>query len=364
MLLPESMLALTTISEGGLPHDVAGSLESNLGERMAVVRTGVPEPMPGEVLLRVEAAGVNRADVLQALGVYHVPQGASAILGLEAAGEVLAVGEGVDGGLVGSLRVALLNGGGQAQYCAVPLSLTLPVPVLPDRTDACMSGAALMESMATVQMAMDAAKACMPAGRGLTSVLVHGASGGVGAVAVQMARALGWSVVATAGDDMRCAKVEMLGAHKAVPYHDTAGIQGAVEEVTQGAGVDMVLDVMGAGGLELNTSAVSNGGVITMIGLLKGVRGEIDLGRLLAKNATVRAMTLRSQSAGRKAEIVTALGNVFWPAIEKGEIRPVIAGTVPFRRAEKAHSWILNKDVSESTDDQRPFGKIVLVQPW
>lgn len=300
---------------------------------------------PGQALLEVAAAGVNRADLLQRQGHYPPPAGAPEWPGLEVSGRVLAVGEGVSSVREGEAVCALLSGGGYAERVVVDASLVLPVPRGVDLVEA----AALPEAAATAwSNLVDLAR--LRAGE---SVLVHGGSGGVGSFAVQLAAALGARVLATARDEARCARVRELGAELAIPYAD-AEIPTAVREATEGRGVDVVLDVLGAGALGDNLRALATGGRLVVIGLQRGRKGELDLGVLLSRRLTVAGTTLRSRPLAERAAIVAALREHVWPLLEQGRVRPVVHRALPMDRAGEAH---------ELLDSGEVFGKLLLVPP-
>jgi len=300
---------------------------------------------PGQALLEVAAAGVNRADLLQRQGHSPPPAGAPEWPGLEVSGRVLAVGEGVSSVREGEAVCALLSGGGYAERVVVDASLVLPVPRGVDLVEA----AALPEAAATAwSNLVDLAR--LRAGE---SVLVHGGSGGVGSFAVQLAAALGARVLATARDEARCARVRELGAELAIPYAD-AEIPTAVREATEGRGVDVVLDVLGAGALGDNLRALATGGRLVVIGLQRGRKGELDLGVLLSRRLTVAGTTLRSRPLAERAAIVAALREHVWPLLEQGRVRPVVHRALPMDRAGEAH---------ELLDSGEVFGKLLLVPP-
>jgi len=295
-----------------------------------------PVPGPGEILLEVRAAGVNRADVLQRQGHYPPPPGAPQWPGLEVSGTVLALGEGASGWEPGQEVCALLPGGGYAEQVAVDASLVLPVPAGVDL----LSAAALPEAAATAWSNLVDVARLAPG----ETVLVHGGSGGVGTFAVQLAAARGSRVVATARDAGRCAAVAELGADLVVPYA-TADVLAAVREATGGRGVDVVLDVLGAGGLETNLKALATGGRLVVIGMQKGRRGEIDLGLLLARRASVHGTTLRSRPLAERAALVAALREHVWPLLESGAVRPVVHAVLPITEAARAHELLESGEV-------------------
>jgi putative PIG3 family NAD(P)H quinone oxidoreductase len=307
-----------------------------------------PVPGPGEVLVDVAAAGVNRADLLQRAGHYPPPPGAPAWPGLEVSGVVAALGPGValpdDGGWrVGQKVAALLAGGGYAERVAVPAGQLLPVP----------SSVALVDAAALPEAACTAWANLVGTGglRAGQTVLVQGGSGGVGSVAVQIAAALGARVIATAGSAERALRCVQLGAELGID-HRADDVVGAVLEATDGRGVDVVLDVLGAGGLAANLAMLATGGRLVVIGLQRGARAEIDLGLLLARRLTVAGTTLRSRPAAEKAAIVAAVRANVWPMLDDGRLRPVVHARLSLDRAGDAHRLLESGTV---------FGKILLV---
>lgn len=304
----------------------------------------VPGPVvgPEDLLLDVAAAGVNRADLLQVAGHYPPPDGAPAWPGLEASGTVAAVGSRVSGWAVGDRAAALLPGGGYAERVAVPAGLALRVPDEVDLVDA----AALPEALATAWSTFTLAR--LAAGE---SVLVRGGSGGIGTVAVQVARVMGARVVATAGGPERCARVRGLGVD-VVLDHRAPGLGDAVLAATDHRGADVVLDVLGAGGLAENLAVLANDGRLAIIGLQKGRRGEIDLGLLSAKRGTVLAPLLRSRPLAQRLAIVAEVRTHLWPLVAAGGIRPVVHARLPLERAGEAHRAMAAGEA---------FGKLLLL---
>lgn len=283
-----------------------------------------PVPGPTEVLIRVAAAGVNRADVWQRLGRYPAPPGAPEWPGLEVAGMVEAHGEDVFGWGTGTPVCALLPGGGYAEYAVADQRLVLPVPDGVPVADA----AALVESACTVWSSLAAAGAK----RG-SSVLVHGGMGGIGSCAIQVATARGMRVYATAGSDDRVEHCVDLGAHKAFNYRT----QDWAAELSRAGGVDMILDVMGAAYLDRNLTALAPGGTLVVIGLQGGARGDINLGVLVSKRARIVGTVLRSRPLKERARIVAGVRREVWPLIPHA-VRPVIAARFPLAQAAAAHA--------------------------
>jgi putative PIG3 family NAD(P)H quinone oxidoreductase len=322
--------------------DVDGTQGPGAGPQALHVReVAEPTPGPAELLVDVAAAGVNRADLLQRQGHYPPPPGAPSWPGLEASGVVAAVGDEVEGWSVGDRAAVLLAGGGYAERVVVPAALALPVP---DGVDL-VAAAGLPEALATVWSNLEAAHA-----RPGEQLLVRGGSGGVGSAAVQVAKALGMRVLATAGGPERVARVAALGADVALDHRE----DGLVERVLEasGGGVDVVLDVLGAGALAAHLRVLADDGRLVVIGMQQGRRGELDLGLLLAKRASVIGTTLRSRPAEQKAAIVAGVAAHVWPAVADGRVRPVVHATVPFDDAPRAHRLL---------ESGEAFGKVLLV---
>ncbi|WP_165214638.1 NAD(P)H-quinone oxidoreductase [Affinirhizobium pseudoryzae] len=289
----------------------------------------VPQPKAGEILVRVQAAGVNRPDVAQRQGIYPPPKDASPILGLEVAGEVVALGEGVSEFALGDLVCGLANGGGYAEYCVLPAGQTLSVPKGYDVVKA----AALPETFFTVwanlfQMA------------GLTegeSVLIHGGTSGIGTTAIQLAKAFGATVFTTAGSADKCAACETLGAARAINYK-TEDFAAVVKEATGGKGVDVVLDMIGAAYFEKNLSVLAKDGCLSIIAFLGGnIAENVDLRPIMVKRLTVTGSTMRPRTAEEKRAIRDELQDQVWPLLESGKLAPVIHTVLPFDQVVEAH---------------------------
>lgn len=313
-------------------------------EVLAVHDVPEPEPGPHDLTVEVAAAGVNRADLLQRQGQYPPPPGAPPWPGLEVSGTVVAIGAGVakDGWRVGDQVAALLPGGGYAERVAVPAGLALPVPDGVSTIDA----AALPEGVATVWSNLRAAR--LSPGE---TLLVRGGSGGVGSLAVQIAHALGTRVLATAGGPARTARLGPLGASSSFD-HRLPGLTDRVLAATDGQGVDVILDVLGAGGLAENLAMLADGGRLLVIGLQKGRRGEIDLSVLMAKRAAVLGSLLRSRPLEQRVAIIDGVLRHVWPFVEDGTVRPVVHARVPFTEAAEAHRLLESGDA---------FGKVLLI---
>ncbi|MCW2715159.1 MAG: NADPH:quinone oxidoreductase [Frankiales bacterium] len=283
---------------------------------------------PGEVLVEVVATAVNRADVMQRRGFYDPPPGASPYPGLECSGRIAALGDGVTGWAVGDEVCALLSGGGYASLVAVPAGQLLPVPAGVSLVEA----AALPEVVCTVWSNVFQLAALRPG----EVLLVHGGTSGIGTMTIQLAVRHGARVLCTVGSADKAVRAEQLGAERAIRYRDEDFVE-VVRELTGGRGADVVLDNMGAAYLERNVEVLAVGGRLVVIGLQGGVKGQLDLGRLLAKRACVHATSLRARPAEEKAAIVAAVLSEVWPAVEAGQVRPVIDRLMPLDDAAEAH---------------------------
>lgn len=310
---------------------------------LRAVELPVSEPGAGEVLIRVAAAGVNRPDLMQREGKYPPPPGASEIPGLEAAGTIAAVGSGVERWREGDRVCALLAGGGYAEYCVAPAVQCLPVPAGLDMATA----AAIPETFFTVWTNV------FERGRlreGET-FLVHGGSSGIGTAAIQLARAFGARVFATAGSPEKCAACERLGAERAVNYREEDFV-AALLAATGGRGVDVILDMVGGDYFGRNLDLLATEGRLVQIAMLRGARADINLARLLLRRLTVTGSTLRSRAVEEKGRIAAALEREVWPLLEAGAVRPVIHAVFPLRQAADAHCLM---------ESGTHIGKIVLV---
>ena len=301
-----------------------------------------PKPGAGELLIEVAAAGVNRPDVLQRQGGYKPPPGASDIPGLEIAGRVAALGEGVAGWRVGDGATALVAGGGYAEYCVAPVPQCLPVPRGLDMVEA----AAIPETFFTVWTNVFDRGRLKPG----ESFLVHGGSSGIGTTAIQLAHAFGSRVFATAGSAEKCAACVKLGADRAID-HKREDFVAVIEEATGGRGVDVILDMVGGGYLARNMKILALEGRLVQIAYLQGGKAEIDLGSLMMKRQTLTGSTLRPRSVAEKGVIAAALREKVWPLIESGKIAPVIFKTFPLAQAADAHRLM---------ESNSHIGKIVL----
>ena len=328
--LPETMRFIDLPSHGG-------------PEVMQSSKAPLPKPARGEILVKVEAAGVNRPDVAQRQGIYPPPKGASPILGLEIAGEVVALGEGVDEFKLGDKVCALANGGGYAEYCAVPAGQALPFPKGYDAVKA----AALPETFFTVwanlfQMA------------GLTegeTVLIHGGTSGIGTTAIQLAKAFGAEVYATAGPAEKCEGCGKPGTKRAINYREEDFAE-IVKSETGGKGVDVVLDMIGAAYFEKNLAALAKDGCLSIIAFLGGATAEkVDLRPIMVKRLTVTGSTMRPRTADEKRAIRDELVEQVWPLIESGKVAPVINRVFTLEEVVDAHRLM---------ESSNHIGKIVM----
>lgn len=295
-----------------------------------------PVPVAGEVVVDVVASAVNRADVMQRMGLYPVPAGASPYPGLEVSGRIGAVGEGVTGWKVGDEVCALLTGGGYAQKVAVPAGQLLTVP----KGVGLVEAAGLPEAVATVWSNL-VMTAHLKEGE---TLLVHGGAGGVGTAAIQIAKAVGARVVTTVGGPGKAATAKELGADVAVDYR--------TQDFTEHGPYDVVLDVVGGQYLERNVQSLAPDGRLVVIGLQDGLEGRLNLADMVFKRLSVHGTTLRTRSAEQKAAIVAEVQSEVWPMIESGAVQLVVDQTVPMAEAAEAHRLI---------DTGKHIGKILLV---
>ena len=317
---------------------------SQPGEPEVLKATERPDPVPGpgEVLIRVAAAGVNRPDVLQRRGAYPPPPGASDIPGLEVAGTIAAAGEGVEGWRSGDAVCALVSGGGYATMCVAPAPQCLRVPATLDL----VSAAAIPETFFTVwSNVFDRGR--LQVGE---TVLFHGGTSGIGTTAIQLAVARGAIVFATAGSDEKVQACEALGARRAINYR-TQDFVNVIREMTGGAGVDLILDIMGGSYLNRNLAALAVDGRLVQIGLMGGENANVDLRRVLGRRLTITGSTLRPRPVAEKGAIAAALAREVWPLLEAGTIKPIVFKTFPLAEAAAAHRLM------ESSEH---VGKIVL----
>ena len=327
--LPSSMTAIE-ISEPGGP------------EVLTPCERPVPTPGPSEVLIEVAAAGINRPDVLQRTGGYPPPPGASDIPGLEVAGRIAALGEGVEDLKPDDQVTALVAGGGYAEYCVAPAPQCLPIPKGLNAVQA----AALPETFFTVWTNVFD-RGGLQTGE---SLLIHGGSSGIGTTAIQLASKLGARVFATAGSADKCKACEELGAERGINYREEDFVQ-VVKDLTDGQGVNVVLDMVGGSYVQRNISALAPDGRLCYIAFLGGSKTEVNLAPMMLKRITISGSTLRPRPIAFKAEIARNLRKTVWPLLESGEVAPVIHKTFPLREASAAHSLM---------ESSTHIGKIVL----
>ena len=324
-------MKVVEVTEPGDPKGLA------IGER------SLPAVGINELLIKVVAAGVNRADIMQRQGNYPPPPGASDVLGLEVSGRVAAMGDAVSGWKIGDAVCALLAGGGYAEYCSVAARQCLPIPSGIDLVDA----AALPEAVLTVWTNVFE-RARLSVGE---TLLVHGGSSGIGTMAIQLGTAFGSRVLATAGSAEKCAACESLGAELAVNYREI----DFVEAIRSGAGedgVDVILDMVGQAYLERNLSLLNLEGRLVVIALMSGARSEINLGPLMAKRLTVTGSTLRARSVAQKGAVVDAVLAKVWPLFQTGQVRPVVYRRFSLSEVSEAHQLL---------ESSTHIGKVLLV---
>ena len=327
MTLPTTMTAIAISSPGG-------------PEVLTPQTRTLPQPGPGEILVKVAAAGVNRPDISQRMGRYPPPPGASDLPGLEIAGEVVALGEGASAWKLGDKVCALVHGGGYAEYCTVHESHALPVP----KGLSMVEAAALPETFFTVWVnVFDMAG--LKAGEWL---LVHGGSSGIGTTAIMLAKAFGAKVIATAGSDEKCDACRTLGADAAINYKTTDFVP-AVMEITGGHGADVILDMVGGPYVERNHQCATMDGRVAQIAFMQGAKA--DLRHMSQRRVRHMGSTLRPRTVAEKGAIAAALREKVWPLIEAGRIRPVMDSTYPLAEAPKAHARL---------ETSQHIGKVVL----
>ena len=330
-MLPETMTVIEAREPGG-------------PEVLVPATRPVPKPGSDEVLIEVAAAGVNRPDVLQRMGLYPPPKGASDLLGLEVAGKIVARGEDARRFKEGDQVCALVNGGGYAEFAVAPEATTLPVP----RGLSLEEAAALPETVFTVWNNVFERGRLEPG----EWLLVHGGGGGIGTTAIQIATALGAKVITTVGSAAKQRDCEALGAVRAINYREEDFVE-TVRETTGGHGADVILDMVGGDYIERNLRAAALEGRIVQIAFLKGSKVELDLMRLMMRRLTQTGSTLRAQTANAKARMAKAIEQRVWPLIAEGKVKAVIDSSFKLEDAVGAHRRI---------DDPEHIGKIVLVR--
>ncbi len=327
---PPDTMKVIEISEAGGP------------EVLKPAERPVPQPGEGEVLIKVAAAGVNRPDCLQRQGSYPPPPGASDIPGLEIAGEVVALGAGVTAPRIGDKVCALVTGGGYAEYCPAPAPQCLPIP----KGYSLEQAAALPETFFTVWVNVFDRSALKPG----ESFLVHGGTSGIGTTAIQLAKAFGCTVFATAGSPEKVKACAELGADRAINYREEDFVE-VVKEATGGKGVDVILDMVGGSYIPRDIKAMAPDGRLSFIAFLGGPKAEVNFTAVMMKRLTITGSTLRARSVAVKAALAEALKEKVWPLLDQGKIAPVMAASFPLAEAAKAH---------ELMESSSHIGKIVL----
>ena len=330
-------------TNAALPSDMAFIESTAAGgpEVLQPARMAVPRPGPGEVLIEVAAAGVNRPDVLQRTGSYPPPPGASDVLGLEVAGTIVAVGDGVAASRLGERVCALVHSGGYAEYCLASEPLCLPVP----QGFSMIEAAALPETFFTVWTNVFERGRLQPG----ETVLIHGGSSGIGTTAIQLAKAKGAHVIVTVGSADKAMACRELGADHAIDYKTEDFVQ-RVKEITK-SGVDLILCMVGGSYIQRNFRALALEGRLVQIAFLEGAKAEVDFTLLMIKRLTFTGSTLRPRTVAQKAAIAAALRAEVWPLLEHGSIRPVISQVLPLAEAAEAHALM---------EESRHIGKIML----
>ncbi len=329
MTLPAEMTVIEIAAAGG-------------PEQLRLAKRSLPRAGEGEVLIKVAAAGVNRPDVMQRQGRYPPPAGASDLLGLEVAGEVVALGPGVSGLHLGDRVTALLAGGGYAQYALAAAPLCLPIPTGLSLVEA----AALPETFFTVWTNLFERAAC----RAGDVVLIHGGTSGIGTTAIQLATAWGARVFATAGSADKARACERFGAIRGIDYR-TEDFVEIVRRETGGRGADVILDIVGGSYLARNLEVSALDGRIVVIALIGGARAEINLGTLLTKRLTLSGSTLRARTVEQKSLVADGVRKHVWPLLASGRVRPIVHETFPLAEAGAAHRLM---------ESSNHIGKIVL----
>jgi putative PIG3 family NAD(P)H quinone oxidoreductase len=327
-MLPETMIAIDPAAPGG-------------PEVLVPVERPVPVPGPGELLIRVAAAGVNRPDVMQRQGRYPPPPGAPSIPGLEVAGEVVALGEGADSRLMGRAVMALVAGGGYAEYCVAPSGQCLAVPPSLSMVEA----AALPETLFTVWSNL------FERGRASVgeTVLVHGGTSGIGTIAIMLGKLFGLTVIVTAGGAAKCARALEIGADHAIDYKATDFVE-AVKAIAPD-GVNIVLDMVGGDYIARNLACLAEEGRHLSIAVQRGTKSEVPIHVVMMKRLTLTGSTLRARSVAFKTDLRDTLSRAVWPLLSAGRLKPVIDTTFPLAAAAAAHARI---------DSGEHVGKVVL----
>lgn len=328
--LPETMIAIDPVGPGG-------------PEVLQPVERPLPRPGPGEVLIKVAAAGVNRPDVLQRRGMYPPPPGAPSVPGLEIAGIVAAVGNGVPADVMGQKLCALVAGGGYAEYCVAPLGQCLPIPDALSMIEA----AAMPETLFTVWTNLFERAYAVEG----DTVLVHGGTSGIGTMAIALGKLFGLTVIVTCGSDEKCARARELGADHAINYAAADFVED-VKTITGGKGVQAVLDMVGGDYMPRNMQCLADDGRHVTIAVQRGITAEINIAMIMMKRLTLTGSTLRARSVSFKTLVAEELMRVVWPHVVTGKLKPVIDKTFPLSEAAAAHARMEGGD---------HVGKIVLM---
>ncbi len=327
---PESMIAIDPAAPGG-------------PEVLQPVSRTVPQAGAGEVLIRVAAAGVNRPDVLQRRGMYPPPRGAPSVPGLEVAGEIVGVGEGVAADAIGRKVCALGAGGGYAEFCLAPYGQCLPVPP----TLTMVEAAAMPETLFTVWTNLFERAYAVEG----DTVLVHGGTSGIGTMAIALGKLFGLTVIVTCGSDDKCARARELGADHAINYA-TQDFVAEVQAITGGKGVQAVLDMVGGDYLPRNIQCLAEDGRNVTIAVQRGISAEINIALIMMKRLTLTGSTLRARPIAFKTLVAEEIHRVVWPHVEAGRLKPVIDRSFPLAEAAAAHAHMEGGD---------HVGKIVLI---
>ncbi len=330
--IPDMMIAIDPATAGG-------------PEVLVPVERPVPQPGPGEVLIRVNAAGVNRPDVLQRKGGYPPPPGAPSIIGLEVAGEIAAIGTGVDASLLGQPMCALVPGGGYAEYCVATATLCLPVSGALSMVEA----AAMPETLFTVWTNLFERAYAVEG----DTVLVHGGTSGIGTMAISLGKLFGLTVIVTCGSDEKCDRASAIGADHAINYR-TADFVAEVQRFTGGAGVNAVLDMVGGDYVSRNLQCLADEGRHVSIAVLNGPKTDLFIPLVMMRRLTLTGSTLRPRSVIFKTLVAEELARTVWPHVEAGRLKPVIDSVFPLADAARAHALM---------DSGAHVGKIVLAVP-
>jgi NADPH:quinone reductase len=328
--LPASMIAIDPAGPGG-------------PEVLQPVERAIPQPGVGEVLIKVAAAGVNRPDILQRRGMYAPPPGSSSVPGLEVAGEVVALGDGVDAAHLGQKVCALVAGGGYAEYCVAPIGQCLPVPA----SLSMIESAAIPETLFTVWTNLFERAYAVEG----DVVLIHGGTSGIGTMAITLGKLFGLTVIVTCGSDLKCAAALGLGADHAINYA-AQDFVAEVARITGGKGVNAVLDMVGGDYVPRNLQCLAEDGRHVTIAVQRGMTCELNVAMVMMKRLTLSGSTLRPRSVAFKSLVADELHRTVWPHVEAGDLKPVIDRTFPLAQAADAHALM------EAGDH---VGKIVLV---